>query len=39
MGIRLLPPDINQSGPDFTVAGQDIRFGLAALENGEDIAP
>ena len=32
MGIRLLPPDINQSGPDFTVAGQDIRFGLAALK-------
>ena len=32
MGIRLLPPDINQSGPHFTVAGQDIRFGLAALK-------
>ena len=32
LGIRLLPPDINQSGPDFTVAGQDIRFGLAALK-------
>ena len=32
MGIRLLPPDINQSGPDFTVAGQDIRFGLVALK-------
>ena len=32
MGIRLLPPDINQSGPDFTVAGEDIRFGLAALK-------
>ena len=22
LGIRLLPPDINQSGPDFTVAGR-----------------
>ena len=32
MGIRLLPPDINESGPDFTVAGEDIRFGLAALK-------
>ena len=32
LGIRLLPPDINQSGPDFTVAGRDIRFGLAALK-------
>ena len=32
MGIRLLPPDINQSGPHFTVAGQDTRFGLAALK-------
>ena len=32
MGIRLLPPDINQSGPDFTVTGEDIRFGLAALK-------
>ncbi len=32
MGIRLLPPDINESGPHFTVAGQDIRFGLAALK-------
>ena len=32
LGIRLLPPDINQSGPHFTVAGKDIRFGLAALK-------
>ncbi|MBP3318693.1 MAG: DNA polymerase III subunit alpha, partial [Ruminiclostridium sp.] len=32
MGIRLLPPDINQSGPHFTVADKDIRFGLAALK-------
>jgi len=32
LGIRLLPPDINQSGPDFTVDGEDIRFGLAALK-------
>ena len=32
LGIRLLPPDVNQSGPHFTVTGRDIRFGLAALK-------
>lgn len=32
MGIRLLPPDINRSGADFTVQGEDIRFGLAAIK-------
>ena len=32
MGIRLLPPDVNGSGADFTVSGPDIRFGLAALK-------
>lgn len=32
LGIRLLPPDINASGPNFTVAGEDIRFGLAAIK-------
>ncbi len=31
-GIQLLPPDINESGADFTVSGQNIRFGLAALK-------
>ncbi len=31
-GIGLLPPDINESGADFTVSGHDIRFGLAALK-------
>ena len=30
-GIALLPPDINESGPAFTVSGGNIRFGLAAL--------
>ena len=33
MGIRVLPPDVNQSEIFFTVAGGDIRFGLAALKN------
>ncbi|MCD7760368.1 MAG: OB-fold nucleic acid binding domain-containing protein, partial [Clostridiales bacterium] len=32
MGIRLLPPDVNRSGADFTVQGEDIRFGLAAIK-------
>ncbi|MGN1003712.1 MAG: DNA polymerase III subunit alpha [Oscillospiraceae bacterium] len=31
-GIQLLPPDINESGATFTVAGENIRFGLAALK-------
>ena len=32
LGIRLLPPDVNESDADFTVAGGDIRFGLAAIK-------
>ncbi len=31
-GISLLPPDINESGAAFTVSGENIRFGLAALK-------
>lgn len=33
MGIKVLPPDINASGTSFTVVGNDIRFGLAAVKN------
>lgn len=33
MGIRVLPPNINQSRRGFTVAGRDIRFGLLAVKN------
>ena len=33
MGIRLLPPDVNESDAWFTVVGRDIRFGLAAVKN------
>lgn len=33
MGIKVLPPDINRSEVHFSVAGQDIRFGLAAIKN------
>ena len=32
MGIPLLPPDVNQSGADFTVVDEGIRFGLVALK-------
>ena len=33
LGIRLLPPDINESDADFTVSGGDLRFGMAAVKN------
>ena len=33
MGISILPPDINESQADFAVAGDGIRFGLAAVKN------
>ena len=32
-GIKLLPPDINESDDSFTVSGNDIRFGLVAVKN------
>ena len=32
MGIKLLPPDVNESGADFTVSGGNIRFGLVAIK-------
>jgi DNA polymerase III subunit alpha len=33
MGINVLPPDINESMSDFSVVGENIRFGLAAIKN------
>ncbi len=33
MGIRVLPPAVNESGADFRVAGDHIRFGLMAVKN------
>lgn len=33
MGIRVLPPDINQSIAIYGAVGEDIRFGLAAIRN------
>ena len=32
-GIEVLPPDVNESRESFTVAGNKIRFGLAAVKN------
>ncbi|HVA59929.1 MAG TPA: DNA polymerase III subunit alpha [Mycobacteriales bacterium] len=33
MGIKVLPPDVNESDADFTPRGGDIRFGLSAIRN------
>src|SRR5262245_38312757 len=33
MGIAVQPPDVNASGVRFTVTGEAIRFGLAAIKN------
>jgi DNA polymerase-3 subunit alpha len=33
MGIRVLPPEVNQSDLNFTPAGDAIRFGLGAVKN------
>ena len=33
MGIKVLPPDVNESSADFTAVGTDIRFGLASVRN------
>jgi len=32
-GIRVLPPDVNESDANFTPVGKDIRFGLGAIRN------
>ncbi|HEU4676002.1 MAG TPA: DNA polymerase III subunit alpha [Motilibacteraceae bacterium] len=33
MGIKVLPPDVNESDGNFTPVGTDIRFGLNAIRN------
>ncbi len=33
LGIRVLPPHVNESENGFTVSGKDIRFGLLAVRN------
>ncbi|RKS09813.1 DNA polymerase III alpha subunit [Nocardiopsis sp. Huas11] len=32
-GIKVLPPDVNESGLRFTPVGRDIRFGMGAVRN------
>jgi DNA polymerase-3 subunit alpha len=33
LGIKVLPPDVNESRLDFSPVGTDIRFGLGAIRN------
>src|SRR5260370_27171763 len=33
MGLTVSPPDVNVSAVQFSVAGDTIRFGLAAIKN------
>ncbi|MEU5427580.1 DNA polymerase III subunit alpha [Streptomyces olivoreticuli] len=35
-GVRVLPPDINESVAEFTAVGDDVRFGLKSVRNVGD---
>jgi DNA polymerase-3 subunit alpha len=38
MGVKVLPPDVNESRLRFAAVGDDIRFGLGAIRNvGENV--
>jgi DNA polymerase III subunit alpha len=38
MGIKVMPPDVNDSSLHFTPVGTDVRFGLGAIRNvGENV--
>ncbi|NBO78682.1 MAG: DNA polymerase III subunit alpha, partial [Actinobacteria bacterium] len=38
MGIKVLPPDVNESLSEFAPVGKDIRFGLSPIKNvGENV--
>ncbi len=38
MGIKVLPPDVNESVSNFASVGTDIRFGMGAIRNvGENV--
>jgi DNA polymerase-3 subunit alpha len=38
MGIKVLPPDVNESDSEYTPIAQDIRYGLTAIRNvGENV--
>lgn len=36
MGIKVLPPDINKGRSNFSVSGDDIRYGLSAIKSVGD---
>ena len=39
LGIKVLPPDVNESDLDFTPRGDEVLFGLSAIRNvGEQVA-
>ena len=39
MGVKVLPPDVNESGLDFTPRDEQVLFGLSAIRNvGEQVA-
>ncbi|GII52573.1 DNA-directed DNA polymerase [Planotetraspora thailandica] len=33
MRLKVLPPDVNESGLRFSAVGEDVRFGLGAVQN------
>lgn len=33
LGLNVLPPDVNESGVDFSITKKGIRFGLSAIKN------
>jgi DNA polymerase-3 subunit alpha len=33
MKVKVLPPDVNESGLRFSAVGDDVRFGLGAIQN------
>ena len=33
LGIAILPPDVNESDANFTVSGENLRFGLVAIKS------
>ncbi|WP_184979109.1 DNA polymerase III subunit alpha [Sphaerisporangium rubeum] len=33
MKVKVLPPDVNESGLRFSAVGEDVRFGLGAVQN------
>ena len=37
MGIKMLPPDINEGKAGFSVSGESIRYGMAAIKSVGDV--